>query len=111
MRIEKLTTKFQEALAEGQSLAVSADNQFIEPEHILLALLKDKEGSARSLLTRAGVNISALEKSIETIAQKLPQVEGSGDVQVGRNLGAWLNLTEKEANKRGDQFVAVELFL
>ena len=111
MRIEKLTTKFQEALAEGQSLAVSADNQFIEPEHILLALLKDKEGSARSLLTRAGVNISGLEKSIETIAQKLPQVEGSGDVQVGRNLGAWLNLTEKEANKRGDQFVAVELFL
>ena len=111
MRIEKLTTKFQEALAEGQSLAVSADNQFIEPEHILLALLKDKEGSARSLLTRAGVNTSALEKSIESIAQKLPQVEGSGDVQVGRNLGAWLNLSEKEANKRGDQFVAIELFL
>jgi len=111
VRIEKLTTKFQEALAEGQSLAVSADNQFIEPEHILLALLKDKEGSARSLLTRAGVNTSALEKSIESIAQKLPQVEGSGDVQVGRSLGAWLNLTEKEANKRGDQFVAIELFL
>jgi ATP-dependent Clp protease ATP-binding subunit ClpB len=111
VRIEKLTTKFQEALAEGQSLAVSADNQFIEPEHILLALLKDKEGSARSLLTRAGVNTSALEKSIESIAQKLPQVEGSGDVQVGRNLGAWLNLSEKEANKRGDQFVAIELFL
>jgi len=111
VRIEKLTTKFQEVLAEGQSLAVSAENQFIEPEHVLLALLKDKEGSARSLLTRAGVNTSVLEQSIGTIAQKLPQVEGSGDVQVGRNLGAWLNLTEKEANKRGDQFVAVELFL
>ncbi len=111
MRIEKLTTKFQEAIAEGQSLAVSSDNQFIEPEHVLLALLNDKEGAARSLLTRAGVNVAQLEKSIDAIAKKLPQVEGSGDVQVGRSLSAWLNLTEKEANKRGDQFVAVELFL
>jgi ATP-dependent Clp protease ATP-binding subunit ClpB len=111
MRIEKLTTKFQEALAEGQSLAVSADNQFIEPEHVLLALLSEKDGAACNLLNRAGVNVPLLEKNIQAIAQKLPQIEGSGDVQVGRQLGAWLNLTEKEANKRGDQFVAVELFL
>jgi ATP-dependent Clp protease ATP-binding subunit ClpB len=111
MRIEKLTTKFQEALAEGQSLAVSADNQFIEPEHVLLALLSEKDGAACNLLSRAGVNVPLLEKNIQAIAQKLPQIEGSGDVQVGRQLGAWLNLTEKEANKRGDQFVAVELFL
>ena len=111
MRIEKLTTKFQEALAEAQSLAVSADHQFIEPEHLLLALLKDRDGATRNLLSRAGVNVVTFEASCETIAKKLPQVEGTGDVQVGRNLGSWLNLTEKEANKRGDQFVAIELFL
>jgi len=111
MRIEKLTTKFQEALAEAQSLAVSSDNQFIEPEHLLVALLKDRDGSTRNLLTRAGVNVAAFETACEAIAKKLPQVEGTGDIQVGRNLGAWLNLTEKEANKRGDQFVAIELFL
>ncbi len=111
MRIEKLTTKFQEALAEAQSIAVSSDNQFIEPEHLLLALLKDHDGATRNLLTRAGVNVAAFETGCEVIAKKLPQVEGTGDVQVGRSLGSWLNLTEKEANKRGDQFVAIELFL
>jgi ATP-dependent Clp protease ATP-binding subunit ClpB len=111
MRIEKLTSKFQEALAEGQSLAVTFDNQFIEPEHVLLALLKDPDGSTKNLLTRSGVNVAKLELSIEDLIKKLPQVQASGDVQVGRNLSAWLNLSEKEANKRGDQFVAVELFL
>ena len=110
MRIEKLTTKFQEALAEAQSLAVTADNQFIEPEHVLLAMLKDADGASKNLLSRAGVNVTSLEKGVEGAAKKLAQVEGTGDVQIGRNLGAWLNLTEKEANKRGDQFVAVELF-
>ena len=110
MRIEKLTTKFQEALAEAQSLAVTADNQFIEPEHVLLAMLKDSDGASKNLLSRAGVNVTSLEKGVEGSAKKLAQVEGTGDVQIGRNLGAWLNLTEKEANKRGDQFVAVELF-
>lgn len=111
MRVEKLTTKFQEALAEAQSLAVHADNQFIEPEHVLRAMLSDKEGATSALLTRAGVNVLSLEKSIDLIARKLPQVQSSGDVQVGRNLAAWLNLAEKEAGKRGDQFVALELFL
>jgi ATP-dependent Clp protease ATP-binding subunit ClpB len=112
MRIEKLTTKFQEALAEGQSLAVSADNQFIEPEHVLLALLQDSEGSAKSLLTRAGANPVTLQKATEELLKKLPQVQGiGGEVQVGRSLSGWLNLTEKEANKRGDQFIAIELFL
>ena len=110
VRIEKLTTKFQEALAEAQSLAVTADNQFIEPEHVLLAMLKDADGASKNLLSRAGVNVTSLEKGVEGAAKKLAQVEGTGDVQIGRNLGAWLNLTEKEANKRGDQFVAVELF-
>lgn len=111
MRVEKLTTKFQEALAEAQSLAVHADNQFIEPEHVLRAMLSDKEGATSALLNRAGVNVLSLEKSIDLIAKKLPQVQSSGDVQVGRNLAAWLNLAEKEAGKRGDQFVALELFL
>ena len=111
MRIEKLTTKFQEALAEAQSLAVSSDHQFIEPEHLMLALLKDRDGATRNLLSRAGVNIAAVEANCEAITKKLPQVEGTGDVQVGRSLGSWLNLTEKEANKRGDQFIAIELFL
>lgn len=112
MRIEKLTTKFQEALAEGQSIAVSSDHQFIEPEHVLLALLQDSEGSTKSLLTRAGANPASLQKSVEEQLKKLPQVQGiGGEVQLGRSLSAWLNLTEKEANKRGDQFIAIELFL
>jgi ATP-dependent Clp protease ATP-binding subunit ClpB len=110
LRIDKLTTKFQEALAEAQSIAVTSDNQFIEPEHILIALLKDSDGTAKSLLTRAGVNVATLEKGVDSLAKKIPQIEGTGDVQVGRNLSSWLNLTEKEANKRGDQFIAVELF-
>ena len=110
MRIDKLTTKFQEALAEAQSIAVTSDNQFIEPEHVLIALLKDSDGTAKSLLTRAGVNVATLEKGVDSLAKKIPQIEGTGDVQVGRNLSSWLNLTEKEANKRGDQFIAVELF-
>lgn len=112
MRIDKLTTKFQEALAEAQSLAVNAENQYIEPEHLLLALLRDSEGVAKGLLTRSGVNVAALQKATEEQVKKLPQVQGiGGEVQVGRSLGGWLNLTEKEANKRGDQFIAIELFL
>ena len=112
MRIEKLTTKFQEALAEAQSLALANDNQFIEPEHLLVAMLKDSDGSARSLVTRAGGNPAVLEKAAEELIKKLPQVQGfGGEVQIGRSLSAWLNLTEKEANKKGDQFIAVELFL
>ncbi len=109
MRIEKLTTKFQEALAEGQSLAVANDNQFIEPEHVLLAMLQDAEGASKSLLTRAGVRVDALINELQLRIKKLPQVQGSGEVQIGRSLSSWLNLTEKEASKKGDQFIAVEL--
>ena len=109
MRIEKLTTKFQEALAEGQSLAVTNDNQFIEPEHVLIAMLQDRDGAGKSLLTRSGVRVDALINDLQLRLKKLPQVQGSGEVQVGRSLSAWLNLTEKEANKKGDQFIAVEL--
>ena len=112
MRIDKLTTKFQEALGDAQSLALSKDNQFIEPEHLLLAMLRQQDGGARSLLTRAGVNINGLEKSSEMMIDKLPQVQGTnGEVQIGRTLLNWLNQTEKEASKRGDQYIAGELFL
>jgi ATP-dependent Clp protease ATP-binding subunit ClpB len=111
MRIEKLTTKFQEALAQAQSIAVTFDHQYIEPEHVLLALLHEPESTTKSMLTRSGVNVNSLESSVEGLLQKYPIVHGAGDVQVGRALASWLNLTEKEANKRGDQFVAIELFL
>ena len=110
MRIEKLTTKFQEALAQGQSLAVQADNQFIEPEHVLQAFLQDQDGGIRSLLTRSGVNLGSLGTAVDTLAKKIPQVVAHGDVQIGRNLLSWLNLAEKEASKKGDEFIAVELF-
>lgn len=109
MRIEKLTTKFQEALAEGQSLAVANDNQFIEPEHVLLAMLQDHDGAGKSLLTRAGVRVEGLINDLQLRIKKIPQVQGSGEVQIGRTLSSWLNLAEKEANKKGDQFIAVEL--
>jgi ATP-dependent Clp protease ATP-binding subunit ClpB len=111
MRIDKLTTKFQEALGDAQSLALSKDNQYIEPEHLLLAMLRQQDSGVRSLLTRAGVNVAGLEKSAELLVSQLPEVQGTNDVQVGRNLVGWLNQTEKEAGKRGDQFIAGELFL
>ena len=112
MRIEKLTTKFQEALSEAQSLALAKDNQYIEPAHLLLAMLRDSDGGAKSLLSRAGVNVPGLEKGLDKLIANLPEVQGtSGEVQVGRDLSNMLNLTEKEATKRGDQFIAGELFL
>jgi ATP-dependent Clp protease ATP-binding subunit ClpB len=112
MRIDKLTTKFQEALSEAQSFALAKDNQYIEPAHLLLAMLRDSDGGAKSLLTRAGVNVSGLEKGAEKLISNLPEVQGtSGEVQLGRDLSNWLNLCEKEANKRNDQFIAGELFL
>ncbi len=112
MRIEKLTTKFQEALGQAQSLALAQDNQFIEPEHLLLAMLQDSDGSVKSLVSRSGGNPDALAKSAQEMVNKLPKVEGfGGEVQIGRSLASMLNLTEKEANKKGDQFIAVELFL
>jgi len=86
MRIDKLTTKFQEALSEAQSIALAKDNQYIEPAHVLLAMLRDSDGAAKSLLTRSGVNVSGLEKGLEKIISNLPEVQGtSGEVQVGRD--------------------------
>jgi ATP-dependent Clp protease ATP-binding subunit ClpB len=112
MRLDKLTTQFQQALAEAQSQALANDNQYIEPVHLLAALLADPEGSARALLERAGVRAPALKTAAEAAIRRLPQVSGTGgEVQVGRDLVNLLNLCEKEATKRGDQFIATELFL
>ena len=112
MRLDKLTSKFQEALGEAQSLALNADHQYIESEHVLLAMLQQSDSSAKSLIQRAGGNAQALEKALQSQLRKFPQVQGTGgDVQIGRSLSAHLNLTEKEATKRGDEYIAGELFL
>ncbi|MFL9924985.1 ATP-dependent chaperone ClpB [Herbaspirillum lusitanum] len=112
MRIDKLTTKLQEALADAQSQAVGNDNQYIDPLHLLRALLNQDDGGSHSLLQRAGVNVASLNTALLGAIQRLPKVTGNGgEVQVGRELLALLNLADKEAQKRGDQFVASEMVL
>ena len=112
MRQDKLTTKFQEALGEAQSLALAHDNQVIEPVHILAAVLADGEGSSRSLLERAGVNVQSLTREVNAAVERLPKVSGTGgDVQISRDLMNLLNLTENEAMKRGDEFISTEMLL
>ncbi|UDM18154.1 ATP-dependent chaperone ClpB [Vogesella sp. XCS3] len=112
MRFDKLTTKFQQALAESQSLALASDNAFIEPQHLLLAMLDDAESGVGSLLARAGTNIGALKSALRDSVARLPKVSGGdGDITVSRELGKLLNLTDQAATKRGDQFIASELFL
>ena len=112
MRMDKLTTKFQMALADAQSLAVGRDHQFIEPAHLMVALLDQDGGSVRSLLTRAGANANALRSRLGEILDGYARVEGTGgDVQISADLGRALNLTDKLAQKRGDQFISSELFI
>ena len=112
MRLDKLTTKFQQALADAQSLALGNDNGFIEPQHLLAALLQQEDGGSASLLARAGVNVAALKSSLAKAIGRLPKVEGQGgEISISRDLNNLLNLTDKEATKRGDQFIASELFL
>jgi len=112
MRLDKFTTKFQQALADAQSLAIGNDQQFIESQHLLLALLGQEDGGTASLLARAGVNVPGLKNDLEQALKRLPKVEGhGGDVSIGRDLTNLLNLTDKEAQKRGDQFIASEMFL
>ena len=112
MRFDKFTTKLQQALTDAQSLAVGADNQFIEPQHLMLAMLGDADSGAGSLLARAGGNVNALKVALTDAVSRLPKVEGhGGEVQVGRDLSNLFNLTDKEAQKRGDQFIASEMFL
>jgi ATP-dependent Clp protease ATP-binding subunit ClpB len=112
MRFDKFTTKFQQALSDAQSLAVGHDNQVIEPQHLLLALLGQEDGGTTSLLQRAGVNAPPLKTALEKAIERLPKVEGhGGEVTIGRDLSNLLNVTDKEAQKRGDQFIASEMFL
>jgi ATP-dependent Clp protease ATP-binding subunit ClpB len=112
MRLDKLTTKLQEALADAQSQAVGNDNQYIEPVHLLLALLNQDDGSARSLLQRAGVNVTSLGNELKSAVDRLAKVSGTdGQVQIGRELTGLLNLAEKESLKRGDEFLASEMIL
>ncbi|RME32900.1 MAG: ATP-dependent chaperone ClpB [Gammaproteobacteria bacterium] len=112
MRPEKLTTKFQLALADAQSLALGLDNQIMEPVHLLTALLDQEGSSVRSLLTKAGVNVNTLRARIGKVLDRLPKVEGTGgDVQPSNALIRLLNLTDKLAQKRGDQYISSELFV
>ncbi|AFJ86001.1 MULTISPECIES: ATP-dependent chaperone ClpB [Burkholderia] len=112
MRIDKLTTKFQEALADAQSLAAGRDNQYIEPVHVLAALVAQQDGSARSLMSRAGVHVQALQGALNEAIARLPQVTGTGgDIQIGRELAGLLNQADKEAQKLNDTFIASEMFL
>ncbi|MCF8176430.1 MAG: AAA family ATPase, partial [Burkholderiaceae bacterium] len=112
MRFDKFTTKFQQAISDAQSLAVGNDQQFIEPQHLLLALLNQDDGSTTSLLARAGVNAGGLKVQLAKALERLPKVEGhGGEVSIGRDLANLLNITDKEAQKAGDQFIASEMFL
>src|SRR3989442_2033897 len=105
-------SKFQEALGDAQSIAVGQDNPFIEPLHLLAALLDQEDGGSASLLSRAGVNVPRLREATKQAISRLPKVEGhGGEVQISRELNGLLNLTDKEAQKRGDQFISSELFL
>jgi ATP-dependent Clp protease ATP-binding subunit ClpB len=112
MRFDKLTTKFQQAFSDAQSLALGNDNGFIEPQHLLAALLAQEDGGTTSLLARAGVAVPKLQAALKASLERLPKVEGQGgEITVSRDLNNLLNLTDKEATKRGDQFIASELFL
>lgn len=112
MNIEKFTTKFQQALSEAQSLALGKDNQFIEPVHLLTALLNQQDGSVAPILTASGVNVALLRNELNQELNKLPQVSGNGgDVQISRQLLNLLNLCDKLAQQRQDKFISSELFL
>src|SRR5499426_4894837 len=112
MKLDRLTTKFQQTLANAQSLTVGNDNQFIDPAHLLTALLNQEDGATSALLGKAGVNVSRLREGLKKAIERLPKVEGhGGEVQIGRELSNLLNLVDKEAQKRGDQYVASELFV
>ena len=112
MRMDKLTTKFQQALSDAQSMALGNDNGYIEPQHLLLALINQDDGGSASLLARAGIAVPRLKAALEKAIKNLPRVEGQGgEISASRDLGNLLNLTDKEATKRGDEFIASELFL
>ena len=112
MRMDKLTSRFQQALADAQSLAVGRDHQFLEPAHVLLALLDSQGGTVRPLLVKAGADVNRLRSELGAALDRLPKVEGApGDVHVSSDLNRVLNVTDKLAQQRGDQFISSELFV
>lgn len=112
MRMDKLTTRFQMALAEAQSIAVGRDHQYIEPVHLMQAMLDQEGGSVRPLLQKASVNITQLRTEIGKALERLPRVEGTaGEVLVSSDLGRLLNVTDKLAQQRGDAYISSELFV
>jgi ATP-dependent Clp protease ATP-binding subunit ClpB len=112
MRMDKLTSKFQMALADAQSMALGRDHQFIEPAHLMLALLDQQGGSVRPLLDKAGANLNALRSQLGQALDRLSTVEGTGgEVHVSNDLAKLLNITDKLAQQRGDQYISSELFV
>ena len=112
MRLDKLTSKFQLALADAQSLAIGQDHQFIEPVHVMVALLDQQGGSVRGLLTKSGVNVNLLRSQLGEAIDRLPKVEGAdGEIHIGSELTKLFNITDKLAQKRDDQYIASELFV
>ena len=112
MRMDKLTSRFQQALADAQSLAVGRDHNMLEPVHVLVALLDQQGGSTQPMLAQAGINVAALRTRLGQILDHLPKVAGQeGNIGVGNDLNRLFNLTDKLAQKRGDQFIASELFV
>ena len=112
MRLDKLTSKFQLALADAQSLAVGQDHQFIEPVHVMVALLDQQGGSVRGLLTKSGVNVNLLRSQLGDAIDRSPKVEGAGgEVHIGTELSKLFNITDKLAQERDDQYITSELFV
>src|SRR5499427_5827966 len=112
MRMDKLTSRFQQALADAQSLAVGRDHNMLEPVHLMTALIEQQGGSTTPLLAQAGVNVAALRTRLGQVLDKLPSVKGQeGNINVSNDLTRLLNLTDKLAQQRSDAFIASELFV
>lgn len=111
MRMDKLTAKFQVALADAQSLAIGKSHAYIEPEHVMLALLNQEGGTARHILTKANVNLNALRNQLDEAISKFPVVEGQDDVMISRDLNRLLNATDKLAQEKKDSYISSELFI
>src|SRR6476646_7992953 len=112
MRMDKLTSRFQSALADAQSLAVGKDHQFMEPAHVFAALLDQQDGTTRPLLVKAGANVATLRKDLDGALERLPTVQGApGDVHVSQDLNRLLNVADKLAQQRKDDYIPTELFV
>src|SRR5690625_1366447 len=112
MRIDRFTTKFQQALADAQSLAMQKHHAYLEPVHVLWALLEDNDSGAASLFARVGASVQRLRTEVQTAIDALPEVQGDGaELNISRDLQRALANTDKEAKERGDTYIAGELFL